>query len=91
MIVELLLPREADLIFRYPAGRTLRLILAGRIPAIHLPDGEIRIDRSTIEEIVLPRNIPERGLGRQERPRETPAENVHFSVAKDRTGANGDA
>jgi hypothetical protein len=48
----LLKPREVDLIFRYPSGRTLRLAKVGRIPCIRLPDGEIRFEESEIEKLL---------------------------------------
>jgi len=49
---KLLTPREVDLYFKYPSGRTARLARAGRIPSIRLPDGEIRIDQATIEKLL---------------------------------------
>jgi len=52
MNISLLKPREVDIIFRYPAGRTLRLAKAGRIPFVQLPDGEFRFDKSVIEKIL---------------------------------------
>ena len=52
METQLLTPREVDLLLRYPAGRTLRLAKAGRIPCIRLPDGEIRIDMADLETLL---------------------------------------
>ena len=52
MEIRLLKPREVDLLLRYPAGRSLRLAKAGRIPCIHLPDGEIRFDEAEIEQLL---------------------------------------
>jgi hypothetical protein len=49
MNVTLLKPSEVDLLFRYPAGRSLKLAKAGRIPHIVLPDGEVRFDEAEIE------------------------------------------
>lgn len=48
----LLKPGEVDIIFKYPAGRTRRLAKAGKIDFIVLPDGDIRIPESAINEIV---------------------------------------
>ena len=39
----LLKPGEVDVLFRYPTGRTARLIRQGKIPYIRLPDGEVRV------------------------------------------------
>ena len=55
---ELLTPREVDLIFRYPPGRTTRLAKAGKIEHIVLPDGEIRIAQSTVERLATPVPLP---------------------------------
>jgi len=52
MNVNLLKPREVDLLFRYPAGRTLRLAKAGKIPFVRLPDGELRFDEQEIQRIL---------------------------------------
>jgi predicted site-specific integrase-resolvase len=49
---QLLTPREVDVLLRYPAGRTLRLAKAGRIPFIRLPDGEIRIDEAELKKVL---------------------------------------
>lgn len=54
MNVTLLKPREVDLLFRYPAGRSLRLAKAGRIPCVQLPDGEVRFDERDISRILKP-------------------------------------
>lgn len=43
---------EADIIFRYPTGRTKRLVRQGKIAHIVLPDGEIRIRRQDIEALL---------------------------------------
>jgi len=48
----LLKPREVDLLFRYPAGRSTRLARAGRIPYVLLPDGQIRFNESEIKQIL---------------------------------------
>lgn len=43
---------EADIIFRYPTGRTKRLIRQGKIRHVVLPDGEIRIHRREIDKLL---------------------------------------
>lgn len=48
----LLTGHEVDLILRYPAGRTERLARAGKIPCIHLPDGEVRFPENQIIDLV---------------------------------------
>jgi len=58
MNVNLLKPREVDLLFRYPAGRTLRLAKAGKIPFVRLPDGEFRFDEQEIQKILEARQRP---------------------------------
>lgn len=50
----LVLPRELDLILRYPKGRCLKLAKAGKLPHIKLPDGEIRFDLNQIDQIIAP-------------------------------------
>jgi Helix-turn-helix domain len=52
----LLTPAEVDRIFRYPRGRVLRLVRAGKFPHIELPDGEIRIDRATVDAMLTHTN-----------------------------------
>jgi len=47
---QLLTPEEIDRLFRYPRGRAAKLAEAGLLPAIYLPDGEIRFDRQVIAE-----------------------------------------
>jgi len=49
---ELLKPNEVDVLFRYPTGRTLRLIRSGKIPAVTLPDGELRVRESVIKRLL---------------------------------------
>ena len=48
----LLMPREVDRMLRYPRGRALRLAKSGQLPAIRLPDGEIRFDSAQIDRIL---------------------------------------
>jgi hypothetical protein len=52
MDLTLLKPSEVDLLFRYPAGRSLKLAKAGQIPHIVLPDGEIRFDEAEIQRLI---------------------------------------
>jgi hypothetical protein len=48
----LLLPREVDLLLRYPAGRSKRLAKAGKIPHVILPDGQYRFRALEIERLL---------------------------------------
>lgn len=48
----LLKPREVDVVLRYPAGRTLRLAKKGLIRSIILPDGEVRIPESVVQNLI---------------------------------------
>ena len=48
----LLTPREVEQSLRYPRGRSIRLAKAGLLPAIFLPDGEIRFDMEAIEKVL---------------------------------------
>jgi len=52
MEIELLKPKEVDLLLRYPFGKTARLAKAGKIPYIQLPDGQIRIREDEIESLL---------------------------------------
>jgi hypothetical protein len=54
MNLTLLKPSEVDLLFRYPAGWSLKLAKAGRIPHIVLPDGEIRFVEAEILKLLRP-------------------------------------
>jgi len=47
---EILTPEEVDRLLRYPRGRAVKLAKAGLLPAILLPDGEVRFDRQAIVE-----------------------------------------
>ena len=49
---ELLTPREVDALLRYPRGRAVRLARAGLLPAVILPDGEIRFDAEKIKRVL---------------------------------------
>jgi len=52
MEIHLLKPREVDVMLRYPAGRSLRLAKANKIPCVHLPDGEVRFDEVVIKQLL---------------------------------------
>lgn len=49
---ELLTPHEVDVILRYPRGRSIKLAIEGRIPAIKLPDGEMRFMAEDISNLL---------------------------------------
>lgn len=51
----LLTPREVDQLLRYPQGRAMKLAQTGKLPAVFLPDGEIRFDPRDIETVVQSR------------------------------------
>jgi len=61
MNVNLLKPREVDLIFRYPAGRTQKLAKAGKIPCVRLPDGEFRIPESIVQGLICENQTANKG------------------------------
>lgn len=50
--IQLLKPREVDLLLRYPAGRAARLAKRGLLPSIRLPDGEIRFRETDVRKII---------------------------------------
>lgn len=52
MDVELLKPKECDRILRYPFGKTAKLVKAGKIPYVRLPDGNIRIRADDMEAML---------------------------------------
>jgi hypothetical protein len=58
---ELLTPEEVDRFFRYPRGRAARLATAGKLPAVFLPDGEIRFDREAIVAALTTMSRPAKG------------------------------
>ena len=62
----LLTPREVDQSLRYPRGRSIRLAKAGLLPAIFLPDGEIRFDQEAIEKALanMSQGQPAQGVRR---------------------------
>ncbi len=64
-MTELLIPREVDELFRYPHGRSVKLAKAKLLPAVFLPDGEIRFDRKVIEELLsdMARGVSQEGNG----------------------------
>ena len=51
----LLTPRETDQLLRYPRGRSVRLARQNKLPAIVLPDGEVRFDQATIDRMLQDR------------------------------------
>ena len=58
----LLTPREVDQLFRYPRGRSAKLARAGQLPAIILPDGEVRFERQAIAQALSKMsNRPDQG------------------------------
>ena len=52
MDIELLKPKEVDMLLRYPFGKSLRLAKANLLPHIELPGGEIRFDKSEIAKFL---------------------------------------
>jgi len=50
--IDLLKPREVDLMLRYPAGRSARLAKRGLLPCVRLPDGEIRFREKDLQRIL---------------------------------------
>ena len=52
MDIQLLKPKEVDVLLRYPVGRAQRLAKKGMIPCIVLPDGSIRFNEKIIESII---------------------------------------
>ncbi|MBM4032824.1 MAG: hypothetical protein FJ291_13690 [Planctomycetes bacterium] len=59
----LLTPAQVDAILQYPSGRSARLAREGRLPAVTLPDGELRIPEDQVERIVNGKPL---ALSRQE-------------------------
>ncbi|GEM_PF-2917245 len=49
---KLFTPAELDRILRYPRGRSARLARAGKLPAILLPDGEVRFSAGEIDRLI---------------------------------------
>lgn len=58
MSTKLLLPEEADVLLRYPLGRSERLARRGKLPHIKLPDGSIRFHEAFIARIVNGESLP---------------------------------
>ena len=52
----LIRPRELDHRLGYPQGRSARLARRGAIPAIILPDNEVRFDPDAIDEWLAARS-----------------------------------
>lgn len=55
--MELLTPRESDMLLRYPRGRSARLARKGLIPHVVLPDGEIRFQPAVVEKFLRDRAV----------------------------------
>ena len=62
-MIRLLTSREVDLALRYPRGRSVKLAKAGLLPAIFLPDGEIRFNPEAIEEALAKITQSQTGQG----------------------------
>ena len=54
-MVELLTGWEVDRLLRCPRGRSLRLARKGLLPAVTLPDGELRFHRADLERMLATR------------------------------------
>jgi hypothetical protein len=52
MTRRLLTPSEVDRLLRYPRGRSARLARRRQLPAVTLPDGEIRFDADQIDKLI---------------------------------------
>lgn len=55
---KLLVPREVDQMLRFPHGRAIKLERRGELPAVFLPDGEIRFDSEAIQAWIRDRTQP---------------------------------
>ncbi|NLE61004.1 MAG: hypothetical protein GX616_21875 [Planctomycetes bacterium] len=53
-MTQLLTARDVDRILIYPAGRARRLAQEGKLPAVTLPDGQLRFRRADIERLISP-------------------------------------
>ena len=56
MTIELLKPREVDLLLRLPFGRSARFAKEGKLPHVVLPDGDIRFDAVEIKALLRQHN-----------------------------------
>jgi hypothetical protein len=45
-------PREVDRLLRWPRGRAAKAAREGRLPAITLPDGEVRFDMDKLLRVL---------------------------------------
>ena len=48
----LLTPRDVDRLLRWPRGRALKAARQGTLPAIVLPDGDVRFDRDELLRVL---------------------------------------
>lgn len=62
-MVTLLTPREVDQLLRYPRGRSVKLAKAGNLPAVFLPNDEIRFQSGVIDEWISERSRPGEEVG----------------------------
>lgn len=53
-------PSEVDKRLQLPAGRALRLARRGKLPAIRLPDGTIRIPEAALEAFLTENRVKPR-------------------------------
>ena len=62
---KLLTPYETDKLLRYPRGRAVRLARAGKLPAVLLPDGEVRFRAGDLQRIISEAGLakPDAGQG----------------------------
>jgi hypothetical protein len=58
---ELLVPQEVDRIFRTRPGWAEKQAIAGNLPHITLPDGQVRFVRSQIDRLIRPALVGARG------------------------------
>lgn len=54
MEVQLLKPRQVDLLLDLSFGRSKQLAKEGKIPYVTLPDGSIRFDKQVIDQLIHP-------------------------------------
>ena len=50
--ITLLTPRDVDRLLRWPHGRALKAARQGTLPAITLPDGEVRFDMDELLRVL---------------------------------------
>lgn len=57
MDIELLRTSEVDRLLSWPFGKTSRLARDGKIPCVQLPDGQIRIAKTDLQELLISRRL----------------------------------